>query len=174
VPIAFGLSLLFASGVVSEYVVPDRIVILGKERHPILAEAFERLTPALISFADDRDIAAECYKHDFGSWQFIFRHPKGGAASIQFSLGLNPQGEVTATIYRNWWIDDEVALLRRATTYPSVHLHSLDPAYVREELDAQLLALLDGDPASLTHTSRIMPPIVGSTPTYGPFNLPRL
>ncbi|HKW63394.1 MAG TPA: hypothetical protein VJN89_12675 [Candidatus Acidoferrum sp.] len=62
---------------------------------------FERLSPILVQFAKDHNIAIDRYYHDAPMWAFRFRHPKGGGASID----VHRVSDHTIRVNKVWYLD---------------------------------------------------------------------
>jgi hypothetical protein len=104
--------------------------------HPILRAAFDALTPELDEFAERHSLLVERYQRGFSMWTFSFQHPKGGAASLQFTITLAPDsGRLTAALLAHWWLDVEPGHRRLAAEFPTVRLSSLRAADVRFALE---------------------------------------
>jgi hypothetical protein len=103
--------------------------------HPVLRAAFESLSDELDDFADRHSLLVERYQRGFSMWTFMFQHPKGGVASLQFSICAPGSGELTASLLPHWWLDVEPAHRRLAAEFPTVPVTSLEPTAVRKALE---------------------------------------
>ena len=74
----------------------------NEEELPALEEFFSRIGGVLTRFADDFNLTVARYWHQFPSWRFTFKHPKGGLACIE----VMKSGESEIEIYGYWWVDD--------------------------------------------------------------------
>ena len=103
---------------------------------PVLRTAFDTLSPELEAFADSHSLLVERYPRGFSMWTFLFQHPKGGAASLQFSIALSPEnGRLVGSLLSHWWLDVEPGHRRLAAEFPTVRVASLLPSDVRYSLE---------------------------------------
>jgi len=145
--------------------------------HPQIRAAFKALAPGLLGFAERHSLRVERYLRGFPIWAFTFRHPKGGAASIQFGI-TSPRatGEVGATVQPHWWVDDEVENRRRCANFLALHLVSLDEFSVSEALEYELAKVLTTAETALTRESTLVDPALAAArgSEYGPPDLGKL
>ena len=108
----------------------------GDLAHPVLRAAFDTLTPELEAFADHHSLLVERYQRGFSMWTFLFQHPKGGAASLQFNITLSPEnGRLVGSLLSHWWLDVEPGQRRLIAEFPTVRVASLLPSDVRYSLE---------------------------------------
>jgi hypothetical protein len=62
---------------------------------------FDRIAPLLVDFADAHNLAIGKYYHESPSWDFCFRHPKRGGASIH----IERFDDSTIRLNKSWYID---------------------------------------------------------------------
>lgn len=144
---------------------------------PEIRAAFDALTPGLMGFAERHSLRVERYRRGFPIWAFTFRHPKGGAASIQFGLtSTRETGEVGATVQPHWWVDDKVERRRLAASFFALRLVSLDELSVSEALEYELAKLLRTTETALTRESELVDPALTAVrgSEYGPPDLGKL
>jgi hypothetical protein len=149
----------------------------GPLEQPALRAAFEALAPGLTGFAERHSLRIERYKRGFPIWAFSFRHPKGGAASIQFGLATTrDSGEVGATVQPHWWVDFEAERLRLAASFLALRLVSLEEFEVCEALEFELAKVLASEETALTRESRLVDPALTAVrgPEYGPPDVDKL
>ena len=102
----------------------------GEPSHPVIRAAFDTLTPELDALRVER------YQRGFSMWTFLFQHPKGGAASLQFNIALSQEnGRLVGSLLSHWWLDVEPGHRRLAAEFPTVRVASLRPADVRFALE---------------------------------------
>ena len=120
-------------------------------REAVLKGAFERLAPELKKFAERHSLHVERYKRGFSIWTFVFRHPKGGAASLQLSINLTRDtGDLRATVLAHWWVDIADEHRRLAADFHSVRVPTLETPDVIEALERVLARLLATEESALT------------------------
>lgn len=128
----------------------------GVLEDPIALGEFERLTSELSEFAESHALLIERYKRGFPMWTFLFRHPKGGAASLQLSINASREtGEPVATIFPHWWQDDESESRRKLGELSVMRDVSPDASILRSALERALADLLHAEPSVLTRDSSI-------------------
>jgi hypothetical protein len=104
--------------------------------HPVLQAAFDTLAPELETFAQVHSLLVERYPRGFSMWAFLFHHPKGGNASLQFTIALSPDtGRLVGSLLSHWWLDVEPGNRRLAAEFPTVRVASLRPPDVRFALE---------------------------------------
>jgi|SRR5690242_3275004 len=104
--------------------------------HPVLRAAFDALSPELDAFADSHSLLVERYPRGFSLWTFLFQHPKGGAASLQFNIAQSTEtGRLAGSLLSHWWLDVEPGHRRLAAEFPTVRVASLLPSDVRYSLE---------------------------------------
>jgi hypothetical protein len=119
--------------------------------HPVLRAAFETLTPQLDAFADSHSLLVERYQRGFSMWTFLFQHPKGGAASLQFTIALSPEtGRLVGSLLSHWWLDVEPGHRRLTAEFPTVRIASLRPSDVRYALERGFDQIIGTDEAALS------------------------
>lgn len=72
------------------------------EELPQLEAFFAPLTPTLERFATHHNLAVDKYYHQLPSWEFRFRHPKGGEAYVE----VRRADDSSIRIAKAWWQDD--------------------------------------------------------------------
>ncbi len=110
------------------------------------AEAFfAQLSNDLNRFGANRRLLIERYYHNAPCWSLRFKHPKGGAGSID----VWQESEDSVKIFAHWWLDDidKFARFTRAEETPEFKIDSIDLA---EILNAQLLVILSWETHELT------------------------
>jgi hypothetical protein len=128
----------------------------GVLEDPIVIGEFERLTPELADFAESHALLIERYKRGFPMWTFLFRHPKGGAASLQLSINVPREtGEPVATIFPHWWQDDEAESRRRLGELAALRDVSPEASILRSALERAFADLLHAETSVLTRDSTI-------------------
>ena len=95
---------------------------------PVLELFFSNIAAVLTQFASEYNLALERYYHQEHSWRFNFRHPKGGAASIE----VMKESETQVKVYNYWWLDDYDKFTRYAKQSGSEVLE-------REQVNSNLL-----------------------------------
>jgi len=119
--------------------------------HPVLRAAFDALTPELDAFAERHSLLVERYPRGFSMWTFLFQHPKGGAASLQFNIALCPDtGRLSASLLSHWWLDVEPGHRRLAAEFPTVPVASLRAADVRYELERAFDQVIGAEESALS------------------------
>jgi|SRR5882672_4943660 len=119
--------------------------------HPVLRAAFEQLAPELASFAERHSLLIERYPRGFPMWTFMFQHPRGGAASVQFNIGLaSDSGAAEGSLLPHWWLDLGPENRRLTAEFPTIPVPSLRAADVREALEHTLEHLLALEESALT------------------------
>jgi hypothetical protein len=63
---------------------------------------FSRFSKAFSSFSARHHLRVDKYWHDFPSWRFSFKHPKGGVGCIE----VFREGEAQISVYKYWWLDN--------------------------------------------------------------------
>lgn len=137
---------------------------------PVTLAEFERLTPELAGFADSHSLLVEHYNRGFPIWTFIFRHPKGGAASLQLSINVSKDtSKPLATIFPIWWQDDEAELRRKLGEFAVLRDLTLEAPLLRSALERALTDVLNATPAVLTREATIerRPRDAVGNPMYG-------
>lgn len=83
------------------------------EKLPELERFFGKFSEVLDGFAQEHHLRLEKYYHQAPAWAFLFRHPQGGAASIE----VRRQAESDwLAIDRGWWYDDYATETRSLKT----------------------------------------------------------
>jgi hypothetical protein len=122
-----------------------------------LREAFDRLAPGLIGFAERHNLSIERYKRGFPIWSFSCLHPRGGAASVQLGLAeARESRRLEATVQPHWWVDIHDEQRRLAASFPALHLVSLEEIAIREALEHELAKVLASEEAALTREFRLV------------------
>ena len=80
----------------------------GVKQKPELERFFGVIGTVLEEFAGRHNLRIEKYYHQSPSWDFLFRHPKGGVGKI----GVERSIEATVHIRSIWWYDDYDAATR--------------------------------------------------------------
>ena len=135
--------------------------------HPKLRAAFQQLAPELTNFAEQHSLLVERYQRGFPMWNFMFQHPKGGAASVQFNIGNKREtGKPEASLLPHWWLDVEPGNRRLSAEFPTTPIASLAAADVRAALERALERVLSLPESALTRE-------VWTRRTHGLPELPR-
>lgn len=100
---------------------------------PLLDNFFSQFSWAFLNFAAKHHLQVDNYWHDFPSWRFSFKHPKGGAACIE----VFREGETQVSVYAHWWMDDYEQGTRSGRTYQSEIL-TVDPSEMADLLEETL------------------------------------
>lgn len=120
--------------------------------NPVLDTAFESLRSELEAFADCHSLRVERYPRGFPMWTFLFQHPRGGAASLQFNLAPAPEsGRLAASVLTHWWLDVEPGHRRLAAQFPTAPVATLRPADVRYALERAFDELIGTEESALSH-----------------------
>jgi hypothetical protein len=123
----------------------------GDLRLAVVKAAFERLAPDLGRFAERHSLHIERYKRGFSMWAFLFRHPKGGVASLQLSINLaRDTDDLRATVLAHWWVDIADEQRRLAAEFPAIRLETLEAAEVLESLERVFARVLVTDESAIT------------------------
>jgi len=73
-----------------------------EEEAPALDLFFSQIADVMNHFASRHNLLLNKYYHQYPSWRFNFRHPKGGLASIE----VVKASDESLKIYGCWWLDD--------------------------------------------------------------------
>jgi hypothetical protein len=120
-------------------------------QNPVVRAAFETLSAELEAFAELHSLLVERYQRGFPMWTFLFQHPKGGSASLQFNIALAPEsGRLTASVLTHWWRDVEPGHRRLAAEFPTVRVGTLLPADVRYALERAFDVLIGTEESALS------------------------
>ena len=123
----------------------------GDLARPVLRATFQLLSGELEAFAERHSLLVERFPRGFSIWTFLFLHPKGGAASLQFNVAAQPEtGELKGSLLPHWWLDLEPGNRRVAAEFPSIPVPSLDPADVRAALEHALERVIATEESALT------------------------
>ncbi len=117
-----------------------------QERVPPDVEAFfAQIANVLNDFGSNYNLMLERYYHEAPCWKFNFRHPQGGAGSID----VFKESEDSLKIYAHWWIDDfeKFARFLRTEETPEYKVNSIDLA---ETLENQLKKIISWQKDELT------------------------
>ncbi len=104
---------------------------------PLLDNFFSQFSWAFLNFAAAHHLRVHKYWHDFPSWRFDFRHPKGGVAAIE----VFREGETSLSIYAYWWMDDYDEGIRSGRRYQSEIL-SVDSIKLEDLLEKILTTVV--------------------------------
>jgi len=119
--------------------------------HPVLRAAFGTLSAELEAFAESHSLLIERYQRGFSMWTFLFQHPKGGAASLQFNIALSQEsGRLVGSVLPHWWMDLEPGQRRLAAELPTVGVASLLPNDVRYALERAFDRLIGAEESALS------------------------
>ena len=119
--------------------------------NPVLRAAFDSLRPELDAFAQRHSLRVERYQRGFPMWSFLFQHPKGGAASLQFNIALGQESaRLVASVLTHWWLDVEPGHRRLAAEFPTMRVTSLLPADVRYALERAFDQLIGTEESALS------------------------
>lgn len=133
---------------------------------PVLRATFQLLSGELEAFAERHSLLVERFPRGFSIWTFLFQHPKGGAASLQFNLAAQPEtGELTGSLLPHWWLDLEPGNRRVAAEFPTLPVASLSPDDVRAALERAFELVIATGESALTRE-------MWSRRTYQTPNLP--
>jgi len=117
---------------------------LIKDTSP-LDDFFSQFSWAFLNFAAQHHLRVDKYWHDFPSWRFSFRHPKGGAACIE----VFREGEKQLSISGYWWMDDYDLGKRSGRIYRSETL-TVDAVKMADLLQVTLIKIVGWLPDSWT------------------------
>ena len=119
--------------------------------HPVLRATFQLLSGELEAFAARHSLLIERFPRGFSMWTFLFQHPKGGAASLQFNLAVLPEtGDLAASLLPHWWLDIEPGHRRLAAGFTTTPVPSLAPADVRAALERAFDRVIATEESALT------------------------
>lgn len=90
--------------------VPNGNPKFREEELPGLELFFSSIADTLNEFAAKHNLRIDRYYHQSPSWAFRFRHPKGGAASVE----VMREADDSIMVYSSWWLDDYKAFTRFA------------------------------------------------------------
>jgi hypothetical protein len=76
---------------------------------------FSQFAWAFLNFAAEHHLRIDKYWHNFPSWRFSFRHPKGGAACIE----VLKEGGTHLSVLAYWWLDNYDQGTRSSRRYQS-------------------------------------------------------
>jgi hypothetical protein len=103
-----------------------------KARHD--AEVFfANLTDCFERFAEKHNMKVDKYWHEFPSWRFTFKHPKGGLACIE----VMKEEKAEFKVYGYWWLDNYNKGTRSSRKYESKILQ-IERADMRDLLEDTL------------------------------------
>lgn len=91
----------------SEVPIPSRLTPIPDE----IIDAFRAVAPTIESFARERELSIERYRHGKAAWELTIEPPQGGEASLTISY-RERTGHVL-DISAVWWVDDSVSRTRR-------------------------------------------------------------
>lgn len=119
--------------------------------HPVLRATFQLLSGELEAFAERHALLIERFPRGFSMWTFLFQHPKGGAASLQFNIAVTAEtGDLAASLLPHWWLDVEPGLRRLAADFSTTPVPSLAPADVNAALERAFRLVISTDASALT------------------------
>lgn len=81
---------------------PNGNLNLNEREFPKSEKFFCQFSKNLEDFAERHNLLIDKYWHQFYSWRFSFKHPKGGIAALE----LFKENGLLMQIYSYWWIDD--------------------------------------------------------------------
>lgn len=116
---------------------------------PLLDDFFSRFSMAFLNFAAEHHLRVDKYWHDFPSWRFSFRHPKGGVACIE----VFREAKTKLSVYAYWWMDDYDQGTRSGRTYRSEIL-SVESIKLEDLLEETLTTVVAWPLNSWTDTAR--------------------
>ncbi len=87
--------------------IPSRLPPIPEE----ILEAFRAVAPTIESFARDRELSIERYRHGKAAWELTIEPIQGGEASLTISY-RERTGHVL-DISAVWWVDDAMSRTRR-------------------------------------------------------------
>ena len=114
----------------------------------LVAAWFDRLTPVLRQFVDQRHLTIERYSHNTPAWRFKFAYPHGGHGAID----LWRKGEALALINTVAWIDDPNTDRRHLKTHNGIECEATHEG-IRRALNAAMDELLTWDPPRWLNTT---------------------
>ena len=109
--------------------------LVGHTSH--LDDFFAEFSWAFLNFAGKHHLQVDKYWHDMPSWRFSFRHPKGGAASLE----VFREQETQVSVVAYWWMDDYDQGTRNGRTYRS-ELLTVDSAEMADLIEETLRKLV--------------------------------
>lgn len=117
---------------------------------PALESFFAPMAGVLCVFGSKHNLMLVRYYHEFPSWRFNFRHPKGGVASLE----VMKASEVSIKIYLYWWVDDygNFTRLSRSGETPSYGVGDPDLPRILEE---QFRKVLSWEPGGWTQVATV-------------------
>jgi len=87
--------------------IPSRLAPIPEE----IIEAFRAVAPTIESFARERELSIERYRHGKAAWELTMEPIQGGEASLTISY-RERTGHVL-DISAIWWLDEPVSRTRR-------------------------------------------------------------
>ena len=115
------------------------------------------IVPVLEQFAKDRGLLIERFRHGGPSWDFLFRHPKGGGGKIQV-LPAHVEGY---TLVALWEVHDLPAR-KRMWKRSELKQAPPDPQAVREQLDLLLREVMAWEGGDWTNVMQHYPDVPDS------------
>jgi hypothetical protein len=98
---------------------------------------FAPIANVLEDFAVQHNLKLERYYHGTPSWDFIFRHPKGGVGKMD----MFRKGDDKVQPFFAWWLDDYDTLQRHTKVCTEPEL-AMDPAAIATSLEHGLNLIL--------------------------------
>lgn len=102
-----------------------------------LDDFFSQFSWAFLNFAAEHHLRIDKYWHDFPSFRFSFRHPKGGAACIE----VFRESENQLSVFGYWWMDNYDQGTRSGKRYQSETL-TVDVIDIAELLEVTLTTIV--------------------------------
>jgi len=142
----------------------------GRLADRAVLQVFERLEPALATFAEKHSLYVRKYLHNYPMWGFYFRHPAEGRGAVTLSVFFKGS-DCRASVAGEWHVDDEASLMRSTYQIPLDYLTSTQAIVVIASLEDVLSKLLTAPASARSTTSRIMERSRDESgkPVYGEF-----
>ena len=115
---------------------------------PVLESFFAPIANLLTAFGAKHNLMLEKYWHEFPSWRFSFRHPKGGVACLE----VMRDSPSSIKLYRYWWIDDYDNFSRYAKR-DETQRYELATPNLKQILEEQFSGLLSWDKDTWTQVA---------------------
>ena len=94
-----------------------------EKKLPFLEAFFDRIALPLNTFAQRHNLRIEKYTHQSPSWDFTFKHPKGGVGKIEVLKKTDTSIKVNAY----WWIDNYEKATRSIKNLNPIEMSIGDP-----------------------------------------------
>lgn len=117
-----------------------------EEWHEVLA-FFAKNGEPLTSFALTYGLKIEKYYHDASSWDFEFRHPKGGIAGVELFYKVE---DGSVMVSSSWQLDD-YDKRTRYLRWSEGGRRRVDPVVgIRGEIAREIMTILEWEPREMT------------------------